>query len=1214
MSIESLQSQIEALHAKTIGLKGEKSQVTSDEYQALIESLKQMVDSATELNKAQAERTLADNTKHKNIEMHLALQYSIARILSESNGISEASLKVLQVICKEMDWEFGIFWIFDTDANRLYVENVWQKPGISADELINASRELFPAPGEALPGSVYLANKPLWLSDHTAQTNFPRKQAAINSGFNSVVSFPLRKGAGEVLGVMELFNHYIAPPTEDLLNMFEAFASQIGEFMAREYAEDRRVMQMRQQAVLTKLSKNALLDMDLQELLDEACADISEVLSVEFCHILEILTEKQQMLFRTSVGWKDKVAVGQSFLDLKPDSLSSYVLSQNQPISILDLSNETRFQADPLLVENKIISGMSMVISGPLRAFGLLEAHSTERRNFTQDDLQFMQGVAHVFAAAIQHKYLEQELRLSRNQISVILDGIADGITAQNKYGQLIYANDAAARTVGFADANEFISAPLESIASMFKIFDESGQQMTMDKLPGRLALRGESPLPMTIRFKVLKTGEERWSVVKAQPVKNEEGQVMMAVNMFHDITNLKRAELGQRLLAEASQMMTQDLAYKARLNNLANIIVPSLADWCAIDLLDDNNKLQRVAVVHPDPQMVEWAHELYQRFPPDPDAPGGAYQVVRTNEAQYTPVVTEEMIQAVPSEELRELVRKLKIASVIIVPLTARGHSLGTLSLIWAESDHYYTADDLALTKELANRAAFELDNARLYEESQQLNNDLEERVRRRTTQLQSTNLRLSDEIDERKRAEEQFRQLNIDLEQRVLERTRQLENANQRLQREVFERELADESLRSYVQKIRELYEISQTMGLVNTPKELLQALLSSSYLSSTIRASIAVFDRSWPKDGPLPVSCTILNAWNKNPETLLYIGQEMTLTEYGLFEPYSRDKPLIIEDILSDPRVNEVMRNRLVNIGVVGSILFPLVAGGEWYGMISLHFDQVVEIDADEMQHLEGLIDEVAMGIHNFILLKVEAEARKEAEEANNLKLKFLAMISHELRTPLTSIKGFSTTLLADDVEWKPENQRDFIETISSEADKLAELIEQLLNLSRLEAGSIQISPRPVKWNEILSISMAQLSSLTNNHQLVIEEPAPDLPAINVDVMRISQVITNLVNNSAKYSPQNTTITISVAKLSDQFIKVSVTDEGMGIPAEAHSRVFEAFHQLEYERFKTQGAGLGLAICRGLIEAHGGHIWVDDHVGETGNTMSFTLPTAV
>jgi K+-sensing histidine kinase KdpD len=335
-------------------------------------------------------------------------------------------------------------------------------------------------------------------------------------------------------------------------------------------------------------------------------------------------------------------------------------------------------------------------------------------------------------------------------------------------------------------------------------------------------------------------------------------------------------------------------------------------------------------------------------------------------------------------------------------------------------------------------------------------------------------------------------------------------------------------------------------------------------------------------------------------------------MTLMEYGLMEPDILNEPLVIADIRHDPYVSEALRKRLMDIGVVGSFLFPLIAGGEWYGVLSLHFDQAIKLPTDDIRHLQGLVDEVAMGIYNFRLLEAEARARREAEEANNLKLKFLAMVSHELRTPLTSIKGFSTTLLADDVEWKPENQRDFIETISSEADKLTDLIEQLLNLSRLEAGTIRITPRRVEWNQILLTSQAQLSALTVGHHLVMEEPESDFPILNIDVMRISQVITNLVSNAVKYSPQHTTITISAEPLSEEFIKVRVIDEGIGIPHEARYRVFEAFQQLDREKAGTQGAGLGLSICHGLIEAHGGRIWVDDHTG-AGTTISFTLPIA-
>lgn len=983
------------------------------------------------------------------------------------------------------------------------------------------------------------------------------------------------------------------------------------DFIEQKDAESLLAAQIRQQAVITELSKHALLGVDLQELLDEACTEISQLLAVDFCNELEYFSEKQQVLFRAGAGWREGV-IGQSYLDLEPDSRPGYVLSKNQPVHILELSKDTRFKSESILVDHEIVSGMSVVISGRSQPFGLLEVYTKKHRTFTQDELRFLQSMAQVLAAAIQHQEVEHALLLSRNQLAVILGGIADGVTAQDKHGQLIYANDAAARILGYANADELLKTPVDRITSMFEIFDELGAKMSMGQLPGRLALRGEPSSPTTVRFRVLQTGDERWALVKAQSVKNEADEVVMAVNIFHDITNLKRAELAQRLLAETSQMLAKDLDYQTRLNSLANLLVPRLADWCAIDLLDDNKKLQRIAVAHPDPQMVEWAHELYERNPPDPNAIRGAYKVIRNNQTEYIPVITNEMIEAVESAESRELIRKLKLASIIIVPLFARGRALGTLSLVWAESNHYYTADDLTLTEELGRRAALALDNARLYGESQRLNIELEDRVNTRTAQLQRTNFLLTEEVNERKLAEEKYRRLNVELEERIAERTSELQNANHSLQREILERELTDEALQLALQKTRELYQISQSMGLVNTPNELLQVLLSSSYLESAIRASIAIFDQVWQKDAAPPAFCTILTAWNKQPETLLYIGQEMTLDEYGLIEHYSRREPLIISDIRTDTRVNQAMRQRLMEISVVGSMLFPLVAGGKWYGMLSLHLDQVIMFDTVDMRHLQGLVDEVAMGIFNFRLLEAEAHARHEAEEANNLKLKFLAMISHELRTPLTSIKGFSTTLLADDVEWTPENQRDFIETISSEADKLSDLIEQLLNLSPLEAGAIRITPQRVKWDQILLTSLPQLNMLAVNHHLMINKPEFDLPDLNVDVMRISQVLTNLVNNAVKYSPQNTTIIISVEKFSDRFIKVCVSDEGMGIPLEARVRVFEAFQQLDHEKGGTHGVGLGLAICRGLIEAHGGRIWVDDHIGD-GTTMSFTLPIA-
>jgi two-component system sensor histidine kinase KdpD len=283
--------------------------------------------------------------------------------------------------------------------------------------------------------------------------------------------------------------------------------------------------------------------------------------------------------------------------------------------------------------------------------------------------------------------------------------------------------------------------------------------------------------------------------------------------------------------------------------------------------------------------------------------------------------------------------------------------------------------------------------------------------------------------------------------------------------------------------------------------------------------------------------------------------------------------------------------------------------LIAGGEWYGLLSFHFNTRRMTNLDDLRHVRGLVDETAIVIKNMRLLEAESLARHEAELANDLKLKFLAMISHELRTPLTSIKGFATTLLADDVVWAADKQQDFLQIINRESDKLGDLIEQLLDLTRMEAGVMRIAPKKVSLNTVISTALVQLQALTTGQVLGLSIPS-DLPFILCDAQRIAQVLTNLVGNAAKFSPVGTKITIS-ARRAEAMVQIDVADQGPGIPSKDRIRVFESFRQLENGTgSRMGGAGLGLAICKGLIEAHQGEIWVQDHIGP-GTVISFTLP---
>jgi PAS domain S-box-containing protein len=174
--------------------------------------------------------------------------------------------------------------------------------------------------------------------------------------------------------------------------------------------------------------------------------------------------------------------------------------------------------------------------------------------------------------------------------------------------------------------------------------------------------------------------------------------------------------------LAEASELLSSSLDYNVTLKQLTQLAVPRLADWCAIDMAGENGEIVRLAVAHQDPEKVRWAYELQERYPPKPDDPHGVPQVLRTGEAEFFPEIPEEVLEEAigDDEELREIVDQLGLRSTICVPLTARGRTLGALTLIAAETHPIYTEADFQLALELAHRAAVAVDNARLYGEAE--------------------------------------------------------------------------------------------------------------------------------------------------------------------------------------------------------------------------------------------------------------------------------------------------------------------------------------------------------------------------------------------------------------------------------------------------------------------------------------------------------------
>ena len=231
----------------------------------------------------------------------------------------------------------------------------------------------------------------------------------------------------------------------------------------------------------------------------------------------------------------------------------------------------------------------------------------------------------------------------------------------------------------------------------------------------------------------------------------------------------------------------------------------------------------------------------------------------------------------------------------------------------------------------------------------------------------------------------------------------------------------------------------------------------------------------------------------------------------------------------------------------------------------------------------------------------------------EELERLRAEFLGMVSHELRAPLSSIKGSATTLLGSGTWLDPAELVLFFQIIDQQADHMSSLISDLLDVARIETGSFTVVPAPIEGVVLVDDARNMFLSGGGRHNITIDLE-PDLPRVLADRRRAVQVLTNLLSNAARHSPESSPIQVS-ATAEGAHVAFCVADEGEGVPPERLSQLFGKFHLIDHSdpKDRTGHPGLGLAICKGIIEAHGGRIWAESDGPERGSRFTFTLPTA-
>jgi PAS domain S-box-containing protein len=558
---------------------------------------------------------------------------------------------------------------------------------------------------------------------------------------------------------------------------------------------------------------------------------------------------------------------------------------------------------------------------------------------------------------------VEQAVQESEARFRALADGAPVPISVSRE-GRHLYVNAAYRQCFGLAPEMDLVgSSILDQIAP-------EDRPRIQQKIRSRYA--GEA-VDAEYEFTGVRSDGARLTMeVRIGQINLADGAASMA--FLTDVTQRQRAlrELAESelrfrntadsvvLLADAGKLLTNSLEYEKALSELARLVVPRLADWCAVDMLESNNALRRVAVVHPDPEKVELAHSLHRRYPPDPSSRGGAWEVIRSRRTSCVPEITDEMLVASARDEAHlQIMRALKLSSFIGVPLVARGRVLGILTLIYAESGRRYLPADVALAEELARRAAIAVDNALLFE----------------------------------------------------------------------------------------------------------------------------------------------------------------------------------------------------------------------------------------------------------------AERSARAEAERASRSKDEFLATMSHELRTPLNAILGWSQILASNGAARDPEDLEEGLKTIERNARAQTQLIEDLLDMSRVVTGKLRLDMQTVVPVGVVTAALESIRPAAEAKSIRVEKVLdPSAGPIAGDPGRLQQAVWNLLTNAVKFTPAGGKINVLLERVNSH-VQLSVSDNGPGIKPEFLPHIFERFRQADASTTRRHGGlGIGLALVKQLIELHGGNVRAQSPGEGKGSTFIIELPVSL
>ncbi len=625
--------------------------------------------------------------------------------------------------------------------------------------------------------------------------------------------------------------------------------------------------------------------------------------------------------------------------------------------------------------------------------------------------------------------------------------------------------------------------------------------------------------------------------------------------------------------LAHAGRILGSSLDSTATLRQIADLIVPAVADWCYIDLLDDEGQLTPLALAHRDPDMVRYVEQLRTNYAARPDAEIGAHAVARTGQAMVIPEITEAMVAAGARDEGQvELIRHLGLQSWMCAPMTVAGKVLGTISFAGAESGRTFEARHVAFATDLAARAGAAIENAREFQTADRFRQILDAVAEAVfvldpvTDMIQGVNHGAS----------------------ALLGRSAH-ELAGRRLADLVEE---SDEALSRIVRSVREGRSDARTIPL------------------------------HFLREGAAPIPAEVLLQrvdLPGEPPTTVAIARDVRERQ----EVQGRLRRLAEAEHARAAELNAVIRamgdgvivcgadGRTILSNPAGRQMFPEGAETSYASILAQLHDPdgdaprlgthagpvVLRTRSEPERWIEVATYPVAdrttdgePGSETILVLRDVTEQRQR--EA--VRETFIGVLSHELRTPITTIFGGARVLSREDSSLDEATRREILDDVAEEAERLKRLVEDVVALNRFGDADADLGREPVLLQRIVPRVVGSEKERWPGVEFTIEM-APGLPTVMADPTYLEQVVRNLLANAAKYGGQGTTVDVVVEYRgeSDE-VAVCVRDDGPGIELQEAERLFDLFYRSPNTATATTGAGIGLFVCARLVRAMGGRVW--------------------